>query len=453
MTRQKKVLIYISFIVVLIYGCSNGNNGQFSSRVIPDVEIPSTILEDPKINDEVLSFCWRPSERISAAVDVDRSSYILLMKADRSNLVMLPDPEDDTNDINKLGCISFDQYSEQDFRTVKAALSWQPGTNRLYFSSGVNPASSWLYFVELDEILFDVSPIFPDDSYKEYFFGINTISWNSTGTSFFALSDYDISPIGVGNNIWVINQPSGSVKRITDYEKLGDFVPSAAWSPNSTKLVLGLGEETSGVEIINLADGTSTRVTNQEYPELVGWPHRVDSLFDVILEGYSSNPIGVFANYLMSSEPVWLHSGREILFAAPTADGRIVLFVVSSSGENFRELLPGLPGIIGFPALSPGGNELAFIRYPSWSNTKKVEIMIYNFDSETLSSLIVLPVPENGSRLYISGLSWSPNGNHLSFSSNHEGQSNIYLISLDGKAWINLTKDIDGDAVHPIWKP
>ena len=65
----------------------------------------------------------------------------------------------------------------------------------------------------------------------------------------------------------------------------------------------------------------------------------------------------------------------------------------------------------------------------------------------------VLPEPDKGSRLYISGLSWAPDGQSLIFSSNHEGQSNIYLISLDGQAWTNLTKDMDGDAVWPIWRP
>jgi TolB protein len=195
-------------------------------------------------------------------------------------------------------------------------------------------------------------------------------------------------------------------------------------------------------------------ITSETNPLLQDWPYILDSAFDLISLAVQENPLIGFTLYLFSnSTPIWINNDSEIIFIAANSEENAVLFIVKADGSDLREFIPGLPGISGLPTLSPDGKTFAFIRYPKWKNTSRVEIALFDLNTSELKSLVVLPEPDNGDQLLISGLDWTSDGEFLAFSSNHEGRSNIYVISKDGERWINLTENMHGDAVSPAWKP
>jgi Tol biopolymer transport system component len=47
--------------------------------------------------------------------------------------------------------------------------------------------------------------------------------------------------------------------------------------------------------------------------------------------------------------------------------------------------------------------------------------------------------------------SWSPDGRWIAFSSDMDGDWDIYAYSLSTGNIVNLTKDMDSDEFHPSW--
>ncbi len=78
--------------------------------------------------------------------------------------------------------------------------------------------------------------------------------------------------------------------------------------------------------------------------------------------------------------------------------------------------------------------------------------MIFDLGTREVSSLIELE-SSSGDVLYISGMSWTPDGKYLAFSSNHDGRSDIYVVTRDGRSWVNFTEEMEGDFANPVWKP
>lgn len=447
-----RFIIVFSLIVTILLGCSMNDNEPFSSRKVPKVNMPKSALDLSSYKHEIIAYCWWPTVReLNQQLD-ESSSFIGLARGDGSEIVIIRHPGIMAGDIYKLGCMGSDKY-ELIFRAHRPVLSWRPGTNQLFISGGVSITPFSMHFIEYDGDGISEYSFVYYEPYIKYFDNIEWLQWDQEGEKFAAQASLSSHPlVGISRNIILFSPTKNKTKLITENKKFGNYVHSAVWSPDNKMLAIGLGEKTSGISIFNIEEGNSIQVSNLEYPEIVGWPNRMGSLLEIFVDSIFSNST-VFADYLMFSDPVWLHNGDEIVFNAPTEDDRVAMFSVSSTGENFNELFPELPGITGYPALSPNGKDLAFIRYPGWSNTNRVEILLYNFESKKLTSFVVLPEAKDGSRLYISGLSWTPDGQALTFSSNHEGQSNIYLISSDGQEWINFTEDMDGDAVYPAWKP
>jgi Tol biopolymer transport system component len=245
-------------------------------------------------------------------------------------------------------------------------------------------------------------------------------------------------------DVWIYNPERDVAKRLTDYTRNSAIYEQVGWSSSGRHVAITYGPGLAGIEITNINSLSTVEVSNRQNPALNAWP----------LLGAAADIPPSFSRYpYKSSKPIWTEGDQRVLFMAPTSPQRTALFQVNADGSDLQELLPELQGLVGLPTLSKDRHKLAFVRYPGWQSRERAEIALVDLTTKQLTSLAVLPAPNNGHDLYISGLDWSPDGKYLAFSSNHEGHSSIYIISADGQAWVKLTQDTNSDSVNPIWRP
>ena len=174
-----------------------------------------------------------------------------------------------------------------------------------------------------------------------------------------------------------------------------------------------------------------------------------------------------------------------------SADDQI--YVMNADGSDVRLLTDGLPGTFRYPALSPDGNRLAFIRddkslyvmgtdgshmqllayshvalgEPAWSPDGTMLAFVRGYDTTSGGYANITSCGQEIYVLYLSsgievnltkGLggtdpAWSPDGTRIAFSSARDDDYEIYTMGLDGKDIEQLTKNIGSAEAEPAWSP
>jgi dipeptidyl aminopeptidase/acylaminoacyl peptidase len=142
------------------------------------------------------------------------------------------------------------------------------------------------------------------------------------------------------------------------------------------------------------------------------------------VEGFSLSPDGEFVAFARQTE--------------------VNTQIFISQIEEFRpvQLTEG-PGSNSLPCWSPDGSQIAFIHGVDEGKSDLFATSPTNYEIRRLTEL-----GKGG----FCGLSWSPNGNHLAFSSNYEGSFDIYVVQSDGKGMHRLTSGSEND-FDPRWSP
>lgn len=125
-------------------------------------------------------------------------------------------------------------------------------------------------------------------------------------------------------------------------------------------------------------------------------------------------------------------------------------FCVFNSAQNDSGLLMPEQTIyakrVGDIHFSPDGERVAFVVSERFPNDKRnSDVWIYNLKTKTLRQYTTAAKNDNSPR-------WSPDGKTLAFLSNRDGDTQIYLLSLDGGEAGRLTES--GTAIQSFdWSP
>ena len=424
-------------ISVVIVGCSGEQVSHLSAVAVPGIHTPDRDLDRATLLGYTLAYCWRSPETGAFG---DQRTDVIISQGDGSRPVTITFPIQGTQSIVSLGCFG----RGNSFRMGGYGLAWRPKHSQLTMVSAASgPPGDHFFFVNIQDTHIAELPPSTRWEHEKYFFHPNGLSWSLSGEQLATLAE-DADGF-YRQNIWVYNPDMDTGVRVTDVRQFPTYVENAVWNSGGDLLAINYGAERSGVGIFRLSDSSSIEVSNRNQTLLAAWPYRL---------GETLEPQELLQSYLASSsKPVWAAGDQQIIFVAPTFAQRLALFVVNADGTNLQELLPELPGLVGLPVLAPNGDRLAFVRYPGWDAKDRAEVVVVDMNTKSITSLAVLPASPTGDELFISGLDWTPDGKYLAFSSNHEGESEIYVIFADGQAWLNLTALTGGDAVNPVWRP
>jgi len=416
---------------------------------IPSVHIPASRINMDTLSSYIIAYCWRPETAKTSVIEPEQKEVHLIIQdiSNRTITITKEYPTSSSAFVNMIGCLSDDR---QGLRNQSGRIGWRPNTNEIGLVYGISPTVVDFKFFSISENL-SLTDLGDPVGLNEKFWYPEDVFWSPDGSKF-ATRAFDLD---LGHSIWAYEMNTKKITQLINIEEVGNLVENASWSSAGDKIAIGYGAPHSGIVIVPYDKPESyIEITSNTNSILRDWRYSISSPLKALEVILTNPPVYRFNFYISDrSLPVWINNDEQIIFVAANKQQKATFFIVNSDGSELKEFLPDLPGIVGLPTLSPDKKTLAFIRYDNWKNNDRVEIATLNIENLEIKSLAVFPAPENGDELWISGLSWTPDGEYLAVSSPHTGESEIYVIAKDGSAWVNLTENMEGDAVSPAWKP
>lgn len=241
----------------------------------------------------------------------------------------------------------------------------------------------------------------------------------------------------------VVNVDGSGLRRITGPKDEIDIGP--AWSPDGGRLVFdSQGDGWTDLGVVNVDGSGEQRLAEGSYdtgdPAKVAggdaWSPDGQKIVYIDRRGRLAimRPDGTQRRRLAgavfaSGEPSWSPNGRKILFSAK---GEIA--VVNANGTGRRLVARGLQ-----PVWSPNGRQIAFV-----SGGVFLAEGVYVVTSDGSGLRRVARAGDSPS--------WSPDGRWLVYTSNRNGQGDIYVVRSDGSGERQLT-DTELEETGPAWSP
>jgi Tol biopolymer transport system component len=219
----------------------------------------------------------------------------------------------------------------------------------------------------------------------------------------------------------------------------------ASWLPDGSKISFA-SDRTGNLDIFTInADGTNlVNVTNS--PENEGPPiYSPDSSKFITGRNDGSNYSGLIMNAdgtiidETSAEnfingPLWWSSDSTKVVGMTAVGGYYQIYTMNSDGTNQQFVTSGNM-LHTFPTISPDGTKIAYFVHDG--NISPAEIYVANFDGTNPVSIAVSSPTPSSSGLIL----WSPDGSKLLYSSDVDGNLDVYSVPSSGGTATNLTNN------------
>jgi len=266
--------------------------------------------------------------------------------------------------------------------------------------------------------------------------------------------------------VYVMNA-DGSEPTMATAGTRGGYEPG--WSPDGTKIVFQYG----GLQIVDLAAGGILRLPlagksdalPNEYLVKPAWSPDGEWIAFLNESGtqgdiYLVRPDGTDLRRLTESDDisrdgnlVWSPDGTKLAYSAVRSGG-IEIHVLDvegappgdAAGQRLTDSLPPVRNLV--TSWSPDGTRLAF----SSDRDGNAEIYLMDVDGSDVVRLTNDPASDTEA-------DWSPDGRLIAFSSDREGNRDIYVLDVAeatqnaDDASVGRLTDQPGDDVGPAWRP
>jgi Tol biopolymer transport system component len=140
----------------------------------------------------------------------------------------------------------------------------------------------------------------------------------------------------------------------------------------------------------------------------------------------------------------WSPDGMRIAFSS-RRDGNWEIYVMNAGGTDLRRLTDNTVEDL-FPDWSPDGTRILLFSMVFNSAAHRQDVYVINADGTGLRQLTNTPSRVDESQ------SWSPDGKHIAFQSDRDGNFEIYVMDADGANQQRLTRN-NSQEYWPAWRP
>jgi TolB protein len=253
-----------------------------------------------------------------------------------------------------------------------------------------------------------------------------------------------VSSLGGSADIYVASRNGSGQKRLTT-SPLPDWDP--AWSPAGTRIAWVRVRDGRGELWVMAADGSGQRwivaAKDAQNPSwspdgkrLVFWDARNEVVYTVSSAG------GVATRVTTGRHPDWSPDGGSIALARDV-DETSTLFVYDVASRTDRRLIPDSEADDSWPVWSPDGKRIAFERY-DW-DTDSTDIGIVGADGKGDRPVLATPDDDYNPQ-------FTPDGMHLTFSSDRASNADIAVANADGTNERVIVSSAAWD-YDPSWSP
>jgi len=165
-----------------------------------------------------------------------------------------------------------------------------------------------------------------------------------------------------------------------------------------------------------------------------------------LIEPDGSNLTQLSFNKYGDIKVAWFPDGKQIIFDS-NRDGDSEIFVMGADSSNIRQLTVNNNQDMS-PDLSPDGDKIAFYS----DRNGYFEIYTMNIDGSNVQQVTKEYGLYGNYELLLPYLSWSPYGTQIVFTSDRDGDREIYTVNADGSDIKQLTYNQDMER-FPSWSP